>query len=121
MQSLKNVISLNQAAKISGYTQDYLGYLIRSGEMKGVKKGRAWFTTEEEVKNYLFKKKVRSQEFAIKEFFSPSRIKNIIIITTIILVGWFFISSNLNKNKPTHVDVEKSAVTSDGGSLKITD
>jgi len=119
MQSLKNVISLNQAAKISGYTQDYLGYLIRSGEMKGVKKGRAWFTTEEEVKNYLFKKKVRHQEFAIKEFFSPSRIKNIVIVTVIILVGWFFISSNLNKNKPVHVDVISSGITSDGEGLKI--
>jgi len=60
MQSLKNVISLSQASKISGYTQDYLGYLIRSGEMKGIKKGRIWFTTDEEIQNYLFKKKVRS-------------------------------------------------------------
>lgn len=119
MQSLKNVISLNQAAKISGYTQDYLGYLIRSGEMKGVKKGRAWFTTEEEVKNYLFKKKVRHQEFAIKEFFSPSRIKNIIIVTIIILVCWFFLSLNNNKNKTVPTDVIKSAVTSDGEGIRI--
>ncbi len=120
MQSLKNIISLNQAAKISGYTQDYLGYLIRSGEMKGIKKGRVWFTTEEEVKNYLFKKKVRHQEFAIREFFSKSRIKNIVIVTIIIFISWFFLSSSINKNKTAHVDVIQSAITSDGGSLKIT-
>jgi len=119
MESFKKVISLNQAAQISGYTQDYLGYLIRTGEMKGTKKGRAWFTTEEEVKNYIFKKKVRSQEFAIKEFFSPSRVKNIIIVTIIILAGLFFLSSNLNKNKKAPVEVIQSGVTSDGDSLKI--
>ncbi|MFA5773418.1 MAG: hypothetical protein WC908_01965, partial [Candidatus Paceibacterota bacterium] len=60
--SVKKVISLHQAAKISGYTQDHLGYLIRSGEMKGVKKGRNWFTTEYEIKSYLLKQKtIRAQ------------------------------------------------------------
>jgi hypothetical protein len=119
MESLKKVISLNQAAQISGYTQDYLGYLIRTGEMKGAKKGRAWFTTEEEVKNYLFKKKVRSKEFAIREFFSKSRIKNIVIIAFIIFIGWFFLSSSLSKNKTIPVEVIQSGVTSDGDGLVI--
>ena len=89
MESLKNVISLNQAAKISGYTQDYLGYLIRKGEIKGVKKGQAWFTTIENVKDYTFKKKIRKEEFAVREFFSPTRIKNIVIVTIIVFVGGF--------------------------------
>jgi hypothetical protein len=119
MESLKKVISLNQAAQFSGYTQDYLGYLIRTGEMKGTKKGRTWFTTEEEVKNYLFKKKVRSKEFAIKEFFSPSRTKNIIIVAVIIFIGWFFLSSIINKNKTVPVEVIQSGVTSDGEGLII--
>lgn len=70
MDSLKKVISLNQAAQLSGYTQDYLGYLVRKGEIRGMKKGRAWFTTEEEVNNYLFKKKIRSKKLlAIGDFF----------------------------------------------------
>lgn len=119
MESLKKVISLNQAAKISGYTQDYLGYLIRSGEMKGVKKGRAWFTTEEEIKNYLFKKKIRHQEFAIKEFFSKSRIKNIIIVAILIYVSWFFLFSGIHKNENVDVNVNQSAVTSDGEGIII--
>ncbi|HAE36357.1 MAG: Fic family protein [Candidatus Nomurabacteria bacterium GW2011_GWF2_35_66] len=119
MDSLKKIISLNQASKISGYTQDYLGFLIRKGEIKGMKKGRAWFTTEEEVKNYLFKKKVRHEEFAIKDFFSPTRTRNIIIATIIVFIGGFFILSNLNKSRSVPVSEIQSAVTSDGEGVKV--
>jgi len=120
MDSLKKVISLNQAAKFSGYSQDYLGFLIRKGELKGVKKGRAWFTTEEEIKNYLFKKKVRHQEFAVKEFFSPTRTRNIIIATSIIFICGFLLLSNIYIKKPSSFNTENnSAITSDGDSLKI--
>jgi len=119
MESFKKVISLNQAAQFSGYSQDYLGFLIRKGEIKGMKKGRAWFTTEEEIKNYLFKKKVRHQEFAIKEFFSPTRTRNIIIVTLIIFMCGFFLLSNSNKKVPDKIDVIQSAVDSDGESLEI--
>lgn len=119
MEALKKAISLNQAAELSGYTQDYLGYLIRQGEIKGVKKGKTWFTTKEEIKDYLFKKKVCHQEFAVKEFFSPSRTRKIIIATIIIFIGGFFSISNFYKNKETPVKEISSAVISDGESLKI--
>ena len=121
MESFKKVISLNQAAQFSGYTQDYLGFLIRKGEIRGIKKGRAWFTTEEEIKNYLFKKKVCHQEFAIKEFFSPRRTRNIIITTIIIFVGVFLVSSYFNKNKSVSVSEIHSAITSDGEGVRIID
>ncbi|NVN97199.1 hypothetical protein HXX01_03135 [Candidatus Nomurabacteria bacterium] len=121
MESFKNVISLNQAAKISGYTQDYLGYLIRTGEMKGVKKGRAWFTTEEDVKNYIFKKKVRSEKLAVKEFFSPTRTKNIIIATAIVFLVGFFLLSTVDKGKEGGVSEVRSGVASDGEAMKISD
>lgn len=119
MESLKKIISLNQAAKFSGYTQDYLGYLIRTGEIKGIKKGRVWFTTEEEVKDYIFKKKVRHQELAFGGFFSPTRTKNIILATIIIFFCGFLFLSNLNKNKVGNIKETKSAVTSDGGGIII--
>jgi len=119
MESFKNVISLNQAAKISGYTQDYLGYLIRTGEMKGVKKGRAWFTTEEDVKNYIFKKKVRSEKLAVREFFSPTRTKNIIIATAIVFLVGFFLLSTVDKGKNNSVSEVRSGVASDGEAVKI--
>lgn len=120
MESFKKVISLNQASQISGYSQDYLGFLLRRGELKGLKKGRVWFTTEEEIKNYLFKKKVRNQEFAIKEFFSPSRTRNIILATIIIFICGSLVISNLNKlkNEPS-VNEVYSAVASDGESINI--
>ena len=120
MESFKKIISLNQAAQFSGYTQDHLGFLIRKGEIRGIKKGRAWFTTEEEIKNYLFKKKVRSNHFAISEFFSISRTKNIIIVAIIIFSGIFLCMSYLNKSNSTPVNEINSAVTSDGDSLSVS-
>lgn len=120
MNPLKKIISLNQAAQISGYTQDYLGYLIRKGEIKGTKKGKAWFTTEEEINNYLFKKKVLRKDLAIKEFFSPTRRKNIIrftiilILISIVLILFF---SDLNKNQIQNQI--QSAEISDGASLNV--
>lgn len=119
MESFKKFISLNQAAQLSGYSQDYLGFLIRKGEIKGAKKGRSWFTTEEEVKNYLFKKKVQHKEFAIKDFFSPTRTKNIIITAIIILIGGFLVSSFISKEKISSEPVVESAVTSDGEGVNI--
>ena len=109
MESLKKVISLNQASKMSGYTQDYLGYLIRQGEMKGVKKGRVWFTTEEDVIDYIFKKKIRSEKLAVREFFSPTRSRKIIIAAGFIFVLLFVLWATLiNKKSNTEVNVQST-------------
>ena len=121
MESFKKVISLNQASQISGYSQDYLGFLLRQGEIKGLKKGRVWFTTEGEIKNYLFKKKVRNQEFAFKEFFFSYRTRNIIIVTLVIFACLFFVLSNFYKTKDIPVKEIRSATSSDGASINITD
>lgn len=120
MESLKKVISLNQAAKMSGYTQDYLGYLIRTGEMKGVKKGRVWFTTEEDAKDYIFKKKVRSEKFAIRGFFSPTRTRNIVIATIAIILISIFWTSFVNKKNNQGVEV-KSTLSSEQESGEVFD
>lgn len=50
----KNLISLKEAAKISGYSADYIGQLIRSGKIPGkqVYSQITWMTTAEAVKNY---------------------------------------------------------------------
>jgi hypothetical protein len=115
----KNMISLNQAAKISGYTQDYLGYLIRRGEIKAIRTGRNWFTTEEQVREYIFKKKIRSEEFAIKEFLSPRRVKKIILFTVATFFIVFVIWSKFYNGPLVPVEEVRSAMTSDGESLKI--
>lgn len=85
MESLNKVISLKEASKISGYHQDYLSSLIRKKEIKGKKIGGSWFTTEEEIKNYIFKQKVIHKKWAILDFLSLRRINNIFIYTLIIL------------------------------------
>lgn len=120
MNSLKKVISLNQAAKLSGYTQDYLGYLVRKGEIKATKKGKVWFTTEEEVNNYIFKKKVLHKELAIKDFFSPTRSKRIFwaVILITIFFSFVFLSNVSKKNFLDEAEIQ-SAEVSDGDSLSV--
>jgi hypothetical protein len=53
----KHQISLKKASGISGYHPDYLGSLIRSHKIKGGKIGRDWFTTEEDLRKYLFNRR----------------------------------------------------------------
>lgn len=74
MENLKKVISLHQASKISGYHSDYLSSLLRKGEIEGEKVGGTWFTTEEEIKNYIFKQKTRNKKWFIKCFLYLKRI-----------------------------------------------
>ena len=52
-------ISLREAAKISGYSPDYVGQLIRSGKLPGkqVFSHVAWMTTEDALKEYMHGKK----------------------------------------------------------------
>jgi len=54
MKSKQKYISLKEAAKISGYSPDYIGYLIRSGKIPGkqVYCNIAWMTTAEAVLSY---------------------------------------------------------------------
>ena len=51
----KEYISLKEAAKISGYSSDYVGQLIRSGKLEGkqVFSNVAWMTTEKAIRNYI--------------------------------------------------------------------
>jgi len=53
------LITLKEAAEISGYTADYLGQLIRGGRLEGkqVFSNVAWMTTKEAVQEYLEKNK----------------------------------------------------------------
>jgi len=66
-QDLKKYISLKEAAKISGYAPDYIGYLIRTGKIPGkiVYTGISWQTTAQAVLDY----KNRQQKKKVKEDF----------------------------------------------------
>ena len=50
---LDDLISLEEAAKLSGLTADHLRRLVREGDLWGKKIGRNWVTTEYAVKEYL--------------------------------------------------------------------
>jgi hypothetical protein len=51
--NLGEIISLAQASKLTGYNQDYLGQLCRSGKLKGTKFGRNWTTTVAAINELL--------------------------------------------------------------------
>ncbi|MCK4520928.1 hypothetical protein KAT95_03705, partial [Candidatus Parcubacteria bacterium] len=63
-------ISLKDAAKLSGYSSDYIGSLIRKGKIKGktVSLTKAWFTTAEEVLGYRVNKKNKKGKSALKKY-----------------------------------------------------
>ena len=61
----KKYITLKEAAKISGYSPDYIGQLIRQGKIVGkpVYCNIAWMTTEEAVQSYLKRSQDKDKSF----------------------------------------------------------
>ena len=47
------LISLAEAARISGLSHSHLRLLVRQGKVWGTKIGRDWLTTEEAIRAYL--------------------------------------------------------------------
>jgi hypothetical protein len=45
----KKYISSKRAAEMTGYAKDYIGQLIRTEKIQGIRFGRAWFVVEEEI------------------------------------------------------------------------
>lgn len=113
----KEYISLKEAAKISGYSPDYIGHLIRTGKIPGrmVYTGISWQTTKEAILAYknrqqkkrklTFKEKV-SESFSslkgrlifefklLKLFFNQFKIALLVILffllTIFAVFSWFF-------------------------------
>lgn len=60
LYSMEDLIELAKAEiRPEGYTRQYLGQEIRDGKLKGTKKGKVWWFTEEEVREYFDKKKAK--------------------------------------------------------------
>jgi excisionase family DNA binding protein len=53
--SLDDLITLSEAAEISGLSAGHLNHLVRKGELWGKKLGRNWFTTKQAVKEYIIR------------------------------------------------------------------
>lgn len=47
------LISLPEAAKIYGFSADYLGHLARKGRLRAQKVGNSWVTTPAAVEDYI--------------------------------------------------------------------
>lgn len=62
-------LSLKEASKISGYSSDYIGQLIREGKISGkqVYTAVSWVTTEEALKEYMEKTQKSKKERGVGE------------------------------------------------------
>ena len=47
------LISVTEAARISGLTVSYIRRLLRNGSVEGTKVGHTWLTSEAAVRDYL--------------------------------------------------------------------
>src|SRR3989344_9036200 len=48
----KKYISANEAASLTGYSQDYIGQLSRGKKIDAKRIGRVWYVSEESILNY---------------------------------------------------------------------
>jgi len=80
IKKMLKFLSLKEASKISGYHQDYLGFLLRTKKLKGKKiNDKIWLVEESSFFRYLTKKQ-----------FVP--LKKIISLKTAILIFLFLFS-----------------------------
>ena len=56
------LISLSEAATVTGLTMKHLGLLAREGKLRARKIGRNWVTTRKAVKEYMGDSEVRSRD-----------------------------------------------------------
>jgi hypothetical protein len=63
----QDLLSLAKASEITGYHQDYLGSLCRSGRLRGQKIGRNWVTTQEYLNEFL-----AARDATVEEEVQPS-------------------------------------------------
>jgi len=67
-------ISLKEASRISGYSPDYIGYLIRTGKIPGrmVYTGVSWQTTREAILAYKNRQQRKKGKMTLKESVNES-------------------------------------------------
>lgn len=70
------MLDVEEAASIANLTVDHLRELLRQGRLKGIKTGRKWRISKEELNNYLgIKTDIKSfeKDLYIKELESENR------------------------------------------------
>ena len=89
MSERSDYISLKEAAKLSGYSADYVGQLIRAGKLSGkqVFSNVAWVTTEAAILEYIKKEKKGKSDFpsrSLKERFFTTGM----LVTVYPVIAW---------------------------------
>jgi Fic family protein len=49
----KKLVPLGELAKQTPYSQEYLSLLIRQGKIHGIKEGKVWYSSKEDITNYI--------------------------------------------------------------------
>ncbi len=91
---MENLISLKKASQISGYSPDYLGYLIRKKKLGGKRVGRDWFTTEKALTAYLSSKKFVPVNNFLSVNFKPKFKYIFIFLLVLIMSGAIILALN---------------------------
>src|SRR5687768_11171580 len=73
----KNFISAKDASEKFGYTQDYVGQLVRSGRIEGKLIGRTWYVNTEALSGHRKNKKFRKKETEAEAVESPALPKDL--------------------------------------------
>lgn len=98
---MSGLISLREAANISGYHQDYLSFLIRKNKLHGEKIGRAWCVKEDELKKFLSEKNNIENSNIDKQisqiYFLPN--SRVIILFLIAIILFFVILFQIKDDK----------------------
>ena len=86
----RKYISLKEAAKLSGYSADYVGQLIRSGKLEGkqVFSNVAWMTTEEAIQKYLRRQGEPAGSKNWLQGFVDTMLRSISITSAYTAVNW---------------------------------
>lgn len=60
LYSMKDLIEFTKTEeKLKGYTRQYLNHEIRDGRLQGIKKGKMWMFTEDQINEYLITKELK--------------------------------------------------------------
>ena len=95
MEKNDKLISLKEAAALSGYSPDYIGQLIRGGKISGkqVFSNVSWMTTEKAVRDYIEKDKKSPAPHTLSLFerVSVGVSSPEVLTTAYIWASWFVI------------------------------
>jgi len=98
-QQNSQIVSLTEASQMTGYSQGYLNFLIRSGKLKGAKIGRNWTTTKEWLNQYFNLASESNQDSGVNnqtDTFSKAKPKRLMISFSITALVFLLVIAGFN-------------------------